>query len=1184
MSKGGGKSPTSDVPPAPAAASDVGSVLGHRYEVIRELGRGGMGVVYLCKDLVTGDRVALKRLRTPEEAKGQTRPEESWWFHQEARAVAALDHPAIVRARDFGSLPDGTPFLVMDALPGRSVHEWMHTTKMSWSSVWALTDQVLAGLAHAHARGVIHGDLKPSNVMVDMAGSGRGPRAYILDLGLAWLRQNRHDSRLDGNAAPQLATHAGAGTVGWVAPEQIRKAATLVGPATDLYALGCILYRVLTGKEVFEGTAAEVLKAHKRAPVPPLNLPLEVPEGVSAYVQKLLAKRPWERYEMAADARRAWLEHRPPQAVPLEDLVAQGPRSSRPFQAFGGARMVQSARSLAPGLLALRPAPLVAREEERRELMRLVEEICGAETSAQRMIALIGEAGVGKSRIAEWLCEHVHEHARMTPLRARYGRIPTPLDGVTGAINTYYHLEGADRILVEQTLMARWDVNIHDEEALTWVAATAEWLRPTTPGTVAPLGPTGKRFVLDRPELRWIVVRRVLERISRERPVLLWLDDLHLASSNTFEMLARLRRDAPHLKLLVLATARSETLATDLDAALRMEAMRAEWQGKVLEMKPLASDETEVLLRAMLPLHDDAVARATTTSRGNPLFALQLLHAWAGGGYMELDDGQYRVPESALQGRAITTAELWDERLRAISTDLRLSAYAASALGEDVRGEVLKMLCGSLGLDPHDALSALTRAQILLAAGNDQFRWPHALLQEHLLERLHERADAPAIFRLAANALAKHPAAGARRIMKHRVRNLLRAGDDDLAAQLLFKFIEGSWRRGRDTAATMKDLDLIEGRVSGATAAEYSYWRAEALRHTGRLEEAREHAEKARRAFEQSGDELKEAHALRLLGHIASDLGAPAQGRLQVALAISRYDNDADSKSKAQAQVVLGEIDYLLGDHVSAKATLTEAAQRCTELGDELGSAQCFILLALTCTAVGDVSRARELLVEARTKFDRIGYRLGIAQCDVVLGHADYRSFDMDRACARALDARATLRELQNPRGEAGCERLLALIAFDTDDYTAASAHAHMALKIYDRLQDPWGQLESRLILAQVALARGGEDATRLVAECDQIVLDEVEPMQHRHLTRAWLAQKEGRTVEAAAAIEKARAIYGERGAQVCGDHTPHLLHRFARLGWTGPARIGIDAWVKDVGRALTGGSAPPPMGSTPRS
>ena len=189
-----------------------------------------------------------------------------------------------------------------------------------------------------------------------------------------------------------------------------------------------------------------------------------------------------------------------------------------------------------------------------------------------------------------------------------------------------------------------------------------------------------------------------------------------------------------------MATARSETLATDLDAALRMEAMRAEWGGKVLELKPLGDRR-----HRGAPAH--ARCRSTTTpskraieqSRGNPLFALQLLYAWAGGGYLTLEDGKYRVPERALHGRAITTAELWDERVRAIPTELRLSAYAAAALGDDIRGDVLKTLCASLGMDPRDALVALTRAQILLAAGNDQFRWPHALLQEHLLERLQER-------------------------------------------------------------------------------------------------------------------------------------------------------------------------------------------------------------------------------------------------------------------------------------------------------------------------------------------------------------------------------------------------------------------------------------------------------------
>jgi hypothetical protein len=1031
-----GQKGTASTPP-----SEIGAILAQRYEVVRELGRGGMGVVYLCRDIVTGDRVALKRLRSPD--KGGSRPEESWWFHQEARAVALLDHPAIVRARDFGQLADGSPFFVMDVLPGRSVHEWMHTTHLPWSVVWAMVDQVLAGLGHAHARGVIHGDLKPSNVMLDLASAGRGPRAFVLDLGLAWLREYRHDSRLDGARAPEVAVHSGAGTVGWVAPEQIRRQASLVGPATDLYALGCVMYRVLSGHEVFEGNAQDVLRAHKRAPVPPPTLPDGVPAGAGDFVLKLLEKKPWHRFEFAADARRAWLQVKPPLGATLEEIVQSAP-SSR-------AAPATYARSLAPGILSLRSPMLVARQAERRELWTAVEEV-GTGAKRQELLTLIGEAGVGKSRLVEWLCAEVIEHGAMLPLRARYGRIPTPLDGITAAINAHFGLEGAERAAVEQALMTRWEVGKDDHDALTWVAATAEWLRPTPPGVHAPLGPSGKRFVLDRPELRFLVIKRLLERLSVDRPVLLWLDDLHYASPNTFEVLSRLRRDAIDLRLLLVATARSETLATDLDAALRMEAMRAEWNGKVLDLKPLATDDTETLLRGALPLDDAAVKRAVEQSRGNPLFALQLLYAWAGGGYLTLDGGKYSVPERALQGRAITTAELWDERVRAISTELRLSAYAAAALGDDIRGEVLKTLCASLGMDPRDALVALTRAQILLAAGNDQFRWPHALLQEHLLERLHERKDAPAIYRLAANALARHPAVGSRRIMKHRVANLLKAGDDDTAAKLMFDFIRGSWRRGRDTAATLRDLQMLEGRLHGANAGEGALWRAEALRYIGKIAEARAEAEKARRAFEFAGDVASTASALRLLGNIASDLAQPAQGRTLVVQAIERYEKLGDEAGRAQAEVVLGEIDYLLGDHARGRATLKRAMERCTDVGDVMGRAQSLILLALIEEAVGGFQRGRELLTKARTEFDGIGYRLGLAQCDVALGHADHRAFDFAGARSRALAARASFRELQNPRGEAACERLLAMIAFDSDDFDAAEAHARVAFLIYERL------------------------------------------------------------------------------------------------------------------------------------
>jgi hypothetical protein len=248
---------------------------------------------------------------------------------------------------------------------------------------------------------------------------------------------------------------------------------------------------------------------------------------------------------------------------------------------------------------------------------------------------------------------------------------------------------------------------------------------------------------------------------------------------------------------------------------------------------------------------------------------------------------------------------------------------------------------------------------------------------------------------------------------------------------------------------------------------------------------------------------------------------------------------------------------------------LSEAGQHLVTIGDSLGRAQCLILLAMIATAVGGFQHARDLLMDARSEFDNIGYRLGIAQCDVVLGHADHRGFEMDRSRVRALAARAAFRELQNPRGEAACERLLAMIAIDTDDFAAAQAHALVTQKIFDKLQDPWGELESNLLLAQIALANGSTEASRLVAECERIVLDEAEPRQHRHLTNAWLAQKEARWGDAASELDKARAAFGDKAR--CGDHTPHLLTRFSKLVWLGPALSKIDAWMQVLERQAAG-------------
>jgi eukaryotic-like serine/threonine-protein kinase len=1223
-----------------------GGLLGERYEVIRELGRGGMGVVYACYDRATSTKVALKRVDRPGR---DVKAGETFWFHQEARALASLDHPAIVRGRDFGVLEDGSPYLVMDLIAGRSLWSLMELGPVPWSITWAIVDQVLSALAHAHARGVIHGDLKPQNILVETTTGGdvnADPRVHVLDFGLAFLLRDRHDPRLDGAQQAQVAIPYGGGTPGFMAPEQIRRAVPHVGPPTDLYALGCILFQLLDGRPPFiamkeddkgnpQWDEEKILHLHKRAPVPTPDLPAGVPPTVAELVIRTLAKRPWRRFEFAADLRNRWEHVRPTVAGEMQDIEVEETlelpsQTSAPdtridvltIAGINPATPVTPPRG-APELLGLRPTPVVGRQHERFELRRLIDLVCTPEGPRTRMALLDGEAGTGKSRIAEWLCERAHETGKMIPLRARYRRINGPQDGLNGAVLAHYGLERVDRLLVEQALINVWEVEKDDDEGMTWVAATAEWLRPSSftknaddpaskdrrRGNRPQVGPTGKRFTLDEPELRWLVIRRVLERIGRDRPILMWLDDCHHAPPGTFDGIVRIVREVPKLRLLVVATTRQEALTGDRAMERRIENMRRALGGPRIHIGALESADTHALLRASLPLDDRALHEAQTRSKGNPLFALQLLHAWAATGGLELVGDHYRVKDEALARRATTTADLWDERIAALDPMHGAAAEAASSLGHEFRGDVLRRLVGHVvglggfGVSVARALDALEKSHILVATGEDRFRFPHALLQEHLLHRLAARDDARDVFRAAAEALAHHPLAGTRRVVRHRVLNLLRAGDADAAAELLLDYVEEAWSRVRDATRTLEDLALLDLRrldvmakqpnaantanthsdaatsypppaVSPYWAAKHLRWRAEALRHAGRFEEAKEAAQKARKSFVMLGEERDEAHVLRLLGHIASEIGEPTEGRKTVARALTLFDRLEDDRGRSTCEVVIGEIDYLLGDHVSARDALHRGARRFKAIGDPLGRAQCLLLLGLIELAEGVLPRARELLLEAHTEFDGIGYRLGLSQCDVALAHVDHRACDFDGARARAHATRSALRSLENPRGLAAVERLLAMIAIDQDDAIAAARHAHDALDLYTKLGDPWGILESRLLRAQEALLRGNVDEARIELEgCEQITLTEAEPVQHRHLTRAWVAAAQGYVRKAAQALNDAQNAFPDHRRM--GDHALQLLQRFDTLGWKDPAGAKVREWVDTIAGMRSTGAHP---------
>jgi eukaryotic-like serine/threonine-protein kinase len=266
--------PASGERPAPPIAG---------YQILGELGRGGMGVVYKARQIRLNRPCALKMII----GGGHASAESAARFLAEAQAIAQLQHPHIVQIHHIGEA-DGLPFFELEYLPGGSLDRRLKGTPWPARRAAELIESVARGVTEAHRLGIVHRDLKPGNILLAADGTPK-----ITDFGLA--KSLAADSGL-------TRTDSIMGSPGYMAPEQAEGKAKQVGPLADVYALGAILYELLTGGQPFRGTTAlEILDQVKNAePVPPSRLVPGLPRDVETIALKCLQKEPAQRYESAS--------------------------------------------------------------------------------------------------------------------------------------------------------------------------------------------------------------------------------------------------------------------------------------------------------------------------------------------------------------------------------------------------------------------------------------------------------------------------------------------------------------------------------------------------------------------------------------------------------------------------------------------------------------------------------------------------------------------------------------------------------------------------------------------------------------------------------------------------------------------------------------------------------------------
>jgi serine/threonine protein kinase len=277
-------------------------VLSDRYRIDRTIGEGGMGAVYQAEHLHMHKRLAVKVLH-PEMSR---LPEIVARFEREAMAAGHIDHPNVATASDFGKLPDGSFFLVLEYLEGKSLRDVIREGPLPIERALHITRQIASALERAHTLGIVHRDLKPEDVMVLERG---GDRSFVkvLDFGIAKVpveALGAPPSKAEGQTSAKALTQLGAifGTPDYMAPEQTKGEG--VDGRADLYALGIVLFEMLTGRVPFVSESPIVVLAmHVTAPVPSfasVGHP-EVPAAVESLVGRLLSKDPRGRYADAAE-------------------------------------------------------------------------------------------------------------------------------------------------------------------------------------------------------------------------------------------------------------------------------------------------------------------------------------------------------------------------------------------------------------------------------------------------------------------------------------------------------------------------------------------------------------------------------------------------------------------------------------------------------------------------------------------------------------------------------------------------------------------------------------------------------------------------------------------------------------------------------------------------------------------